>query len=51
MLMNLKIADWPYYKQNAREKTLKKLNREAYPASFKEAKELTHDGLAKILRG
>ncbi len=50
MLMSLNVQDWSYKKQSDREKTLKKLNRDAYPASLKETKgQVSNDALARAL--
>lgn len=51
ILLNLRQLDWPNMNKNQREKFHKQLYKMAYPASFKEAKQVSNDHLAKILSG
>lgn len=51
VLLDLVKFDWPNLDKNKREKTHRKLFKQAYPFSQKESKEMTPETLAKILRG
>lgn len=51
MLKQLTVSDWPHLKQNQRETIHRRLFQDAYPASFKETKQLETADLARILGG
>lgn len=50
MLKSLTASSFPNYSKSDRQKLHKKLNRQAYPASFEDQVELTADKLAMVLR-
>lgn len=51
MLKAFDVSAWPTMKKSQREKLHKALFKKAYPASFKRAKQVSNDDLAKILSG
>lgn len=51
MLKTFTCFDWPNIKKGSREKLHRQLYRQAYPASFKEAKQVSNSELAKLLGG